>query len=455
MDEAIYTNRILARVTLEAVTPLHIGTGSKSVLTDRMVGRDVNGLPYIPGTSLAGVLRHVLTTEDAARYFGTQKKGKEHGSELLFSDARMVGKDGQVMDGMSELDWNDEFYRHYRYLPIRQHVGISHKGTARPTAKFDEEVVMKGTRFVFDMEQLSATDHKDVMECLLEALAARTFRLGGGTTKGFGHVRVVNVLLRCYDLTDAADLQAYQDRSSSLTGSIPGGKPYVPDAAADDAAGVTSYELALHPMDFFLFGAGMGDDDADVTPVTESVVTWNKDGLPKVAEKQMLIPATSVKGALLHRSIYWYNKKHAVYADDMDQQALSRTEGSRAMESLFGAIGDNGREQTRGRIRMDDIVESPVSFKNMNHVRIDRLTGGTVDGALFTEKVADGKVREYGLHVDILPGVDGEALEAFERALTDVCRGMLPLGGSVNRGCGMFKGVLVRNGVQVYPQTNE
>lgn len=451
MDETRYTYRILERVTLEAVTPLHVGTGSKSVLTDRVVGRDVNGLPYIPGTSLAGVLRHTLTSEDAARYFGTQNKGEEHGSEFLLSEARMVGKDGLVVDGMVELDWNDEFYRHYRYLPIRQHVGITHRGTARPTAKFDEEVVMKGTRFVFDIEQLSDAGYNmDMMKHLLDALASRTFRIGGGTTKGFGHVRVVDIQYRSYDLTNVDDLQAYQDKSSSLSVPIQGTMPYVPDG--DHAGSSVSYELVLRPEDFFLFGAGMGDDDADTKPVTESVVVWDKDGLPHVDEEQTLIPATSIKGALLHRSIYWYNKVHGVFADGMVPQDLGSTEGHRAMESLFGKIGDNGRNQTRGKIRIDDILSASTSAKFMNHVRIDRLTGGTVDGALFTEKVANGMGREYVLHVDILPGVDEEAMEAFEKAMVDVCRGMLPLGGSVNRGSGLFKGVLMRNGEQVYPQ---
>lgn len=451
MVEAIYTNRILARVMLEAVTPLHVGTGSKSVLTDRVVGRDVNGLPYIPGTSLAGVLRHTLPAAEAATYFGTQRKNEEHGSLFLFSEARMVGKDGHAVDDMTSVDWNDDFYRHYRFLPIRQHVGISHRGAARPTAKFDEEVVMKGTRFVFDVEQISDTVHMDVMKHLLDALASRTFRIGGGTTKGFGHVSVVDIRLRAYDLTVAEDLQAYMDRSSSLSVPWQGSEPYVPTQEKSRADMGLSYQLTLHPADFFLFGAGIGDDDADVKPVTESVATWSADGRPQVEEERTLIPATSIKGALLHRSIYWYNKLHAVFADDMDPQTMNHTVGCECMESLFGKIGTNGSEQTRGRIRIDDIVEARPVYKVMNHVRIDRITGGTVNGALFTEKATDGTGHEYTLHLDILPGVNEEAVEAFEKALLDVCKGMLPLGGSVNRGCGMCQGVLLRNGVQVYP----
>ena len=41
-------------------------------------------------------------------------------------------------------------------------------------------------------------------------------------------------------------------------------------------------------------------------------------------------------------------------------------------------------------------------------------------------------------------------LKAFETALTDLCKGYLPLGGGVNRGNGTFKGILKKNGEIIY-----
>ena len=41
-------------------------------------------------------------------------------------------------------------------------------------------------------------------------------------------------------------------------------------------------------------------------------------------------------------------------------------------------------------------------------------------------------------------------LKAFETALTDLCKGYLPLGGGVNRGNGTFKGSLKKNGETIY-----
>lgn len=39
-----------------------------------------------------------------------------------------------------------------------------------------------------------------------------------------------------------------------------------------------------------------------------------------------------------------------------------------------------------------------------------------------------------------------EVQQAFESALKDICTGMLPLGGGVNRGNGVFKGSVTKNG---------
>jgi hypothetical protein len=41
------------------------------------------------------------------------------------------------------------------------------------------------------------------------------------------------------------------------------------------------------------------------------------------------------------------------------------------------------------------------------------------------------------------------AIEAFERSMKDVCEGLLPLGGGVNRGNGYFSGVLLKNGEEI------
>lgn len=45
---------------------------------------------------------------------------------------------------------------------------------------------------------------------------------------------------------------------------------------------------------------------------------------------------------------------------------------------------------------------------------------------------------------------DNDVKTAFEDSLKDLCSGMLPLGGGVNRGNGCFEGTIKRNGEQIY-----
>jgi len=150
-----YTHRYLARVIVEASTPLAVGSGERNIMTDRLVTTDVNGLPFIPGTALAGVLRHSFRRDLAGKLFGKQEiineKGKEinnsEGSRIILSSAHITGKDGKVKEGLLEKVFEDNFLKNFRDLPIRQHVRISHRGASEKRGKFDEQIVFKGTRF--------------------------------------------------------------------------------------------------------------------------------------------------------------------------------------------------------------------------------------------------------------------------------------------------------------------
>jgi len=295
-----YKHRIIARITIEAKSPLAIGTGSNDLLTDAPVATDVNGLPFIPGTALAGILRHALGKEgdnkNDKNIFGFQDNDKGHGSEIIFTDAVMVGKDGPI-DGLTTKDLaQDKFLVHYLEMPIRQHVKINEFGTAEDGAKFDNQVVYAGTRFLFEIELChdGNPEKQQQFDEALRQLRSTSLRIGGGTRKGYGEIEVVSCKKRSLDLTKEDDLNAYLAKSSKLTCELPGMVDFCETA---EAANWATYELELHPDDFFLFGSGMGDDAADMTPVTEEKVTWESGG-PEFKGQKTLIPASSIKGAL-------------------------------------------------------------------------------------------------------------------------------------------------------------
>ena len=78
--------------------------------------------------------------------------------------------------------------------------------------------------------------------------------------------------------------------------------------------------------------------------------------------------------------------------------------------------------------------------KIFDHVKIDRFTGGAIDSALYNEKV-NGQKDKWDIEIVLADKLDNHIKKAFEDTLNDLCRGLLPLGGKVNRGHGIFVGI--------------
>lgn len=446
-----YRYRLLARLVLQAETPLAIGCGESDITTDSLVARDVNGLPYIPGTSLAGVLRGFLEVDDESKLWGYQVKEKGRGSEVIFSEGKILDSKGEVVDGIIDpyevLD--DPLLSYYVELPIRQHVSINERGVASKTGKFDQQIVYKGTQFCFEMEIVSESGAVADIEIIVNALRSKSFRIGGGTRNGYGKLKVVSAKTIVLDLKD--DLTRYLSKSSNLQEASEWWNDVKegPSDALDDER-FANYELCIEPLDFFVFGSGYGDDTgaADSTSVKEGIV---KDG--KFEGGKTLIPATSVKGAVRHRVAFHYNKFRGKRFGD-PEAAIAST--NLAVRELFGY--NDGKKLYRGKVIISDVFEAPAKSVLMTHVAIDRFTGGAEKGALFTEQTDYGKGMKFRINISVDKSAfdkdsdEQPILKAFEETLTDICKGMLPLGGSVNRGHGIFNGSLAKDGNVIYPK---
>ena len=442
-----YSHRYLARFIIEAETPIAVGSGKKDIETDSLVALDVNGLPYLPGTTIAGVLRSMFDTIDK-QLWGYQEKKDGHGSEIIFSEGRILNSKGEIIDGLqSNAVFNDDILKHYTYLPIHQHVRISSKGVAEDAGKFDEQVVYAGTRFCFELEMVSDGKNWDKFKELINAVRMETFRLGGGSRKGFGKIKVVFVKTADIDLRDKAQADLYLKKSSNLKDCNEWWNGQTnqceTDAIATDK--FVTYHIELHPQDFIFFGSGLADEngDADMTTVKAKRIHWDSDGCGRMQEDLILIPASALKGALRHRVAYNFNKIKQNFIDT--KEGIPDTPQNEAVKALFG-FADT--VQQCGKVLFSDIIEDPkkqgkaAQTHLFNHVAIDRFTGGTINGALFTEQADYVAGQTY--ETDIL--VSKEALTApdikaaWEKTLDDLCGGLLPLGGSTNRGHGIFTG---------------
>lgn len=408
--------RQIAHIIIEADTPLKVGSNASDFLQDSPIQKDFNGLPMILGTSISGVLRKDFDESRVNEIFG-----EDNGSKVIISNALLLDENMKVNEKL--LLEKTPFLKLFDILPIREHVAITDKGVAKEHAKFDEEVLYKGTRFKFTIEMI---DDKKSFEEILKLLQSNSFRLGGGSTKGFGKIKVISIM------TDEFDIESYVNYSSSLNHSLK--TPY--KCKETESSRYTKYTLKLKPDDFFMFGSGFGDDDADSTQVYEYVLDYMSASL---LQKQILIPASSIKGALAHRTVFHYNS--------LEKNSIEDHNGITLLETIFGEAKDTkDKNGSKGKVIFNDVyLEDKKETKVFDHVCIDRFTGGAIEGALFQEKTI-AQDDEFNMEILLDVNVKGNELEAFEKALKDITTGMLSLGGMNTKGHGVFSGTLEKNG---------
>lgn len=468
------THRYIAKIILEAETPLFVGSGQASLTSDAIVMRDAYGYPMIPGTSLVGVLRHELGFGDPKEktdFFGWQDGDKGEGSKLRVSSAYLI-LDGKIPDGSS-----DTYLADFENLPTRQHVRINDLGAAEDKGLFDNEVVYKGCRFIFEMEARGTQEDAETWDQVIQALKSPLFRIGQGTRNGYGRLRVLGIKEEKLNLNNADDFEKYLNYDNGLS---------IEDVPCDTSSNLLNfdqlhgkynvYRLELTPELGFIFGAGTGDDEVDAMPVIERVVKYDDDwNLQFANEEQILIPGSSVKGAIRHRTCFHYNRRKKRWAEIYTGAIRSLITGieNKAVYDLFGAEGgwkgdqhdglfdeqhnqkNSGGTRTpkRGHVLINDVfLEKAKAEKILNHVTIDRFTGGAKDGHLFSEKVATLQDQSMIALEIVLErnDFDDDVIGAFEDALRDICSGLLPLGGMTTKGHGIFTGKVFKNNKKLF-----
>lgn len=494
MEKNNYRN--IARIILEAQTPLFVGSGEASLLKDALVQRDFQGLPMIPGTALAGVLRHAFldsynlqnlnqySESDKERYFelldlfGAQfrdkpdykKEEKEAfgkwykkrfatkeapdglGSRLKVSAAYFLLPGNKVAEDL-KTQVPDYLKERLDNLPVRKHVRIDDRGVASKNGLFDNEIIYKGARFIFEIELAGTTEDKPIWEEIINEFNNPAFRIGQGTRKGYGKLKVHRIYNQVFNLEK--DFDSYLNHEPSFNANL-----NFTGTADQNYNGALSYHLSLIPDSFFIFSEGFGDTEADNRPLTEEVMSYGADDIRFV--EQTIIPASSIKGALAHRAAFHYNKKKGNFSDEIAPTEFKNHIGdnNKAFKTLFGKKGDVGSKMdngSRGIVILDDLYYDDVdNSKILNHVAIDRFTGGAIEGALFSEKVSykkDNKI-EFSVYLSD-SNLEEEIIYALEEALKDICKGLLPLGGMTTKGHGMFTGTLKKNNETIYSYNNQ
>lgn len=429
--------RRVARLTWQLESPMIVSSGFGGLATDAVCVTDANGLPTIPGSSIAGVLRSLWPESTRDAVFGSLEAG---GSTVRVSWACLHDAENRPVEGRLAADriTSDEVLMACRLGVRRDHVRLTHRGVAADRGKFDETLVPRGARFTFELGMDGGSD--DDWNRLL-ALAASVTHVGGRTRMGLGALRLVANRHKSFDLRNPVDRTAFRRHPVSLAEPAPALKPREVSAAQEACELIV---LELEPESFWMYGRGMAaEDGTDLNPVSEPVIVWSEGGRPRV-ENRFVLAATGIKGPIAHRTAFHYNALTGVFADKVENLSDHVGEKNRAVRELFGYVSGGG--QQAGRIRIEDIDLGPVAGEGsrtrsvIQHVSIDRFTGGARRGFLFSEKpfYAGSAIT---VKIRILPGgkLDPTVRQALDLALKDLGDGALPLGGGASRGHGVFK----------------
>lgn len=425
----------IARFILQTKTPLHCGGGSDPSL-DQPVNRDSYGLWRIQGSSVAGILRSYIKDAEPKLediLFGHQNRNfsslDQSASLVWCSDASL-------------LDFDDDFA--FKKIAsgkdigfgvgpfVRDHVNIDlEKGTATDGGKYDEEIVPPGVKFAIELkldgwnEELSA-DKSDAFLKLCSAIKQGLITFGGKTVSGYGKVVCTYAEVKELNLKNKDDLETYLNLSDSPVFADNEGHSVellkVDDFTSKDGSLYTGKLVLPLVSNGPILVGGTNSKDSEVDMVC--LMTPILDDKKKDYIYKYTISGSSLRGVIRHRVF------DILKALDKDN------ESSDELNSIFGSV--SGKNGSAGHIKCSDIYLDVDKAQHVQHVAIDRFTGGAIDGALFDE----APVWESGLLLKTeIEFTDLTALQTavLMHALLDICTGDAPIGGGTNRGNGVVR----------------
>jgi len=448
----------LARLVLETRSPLSISAGRGDGTFDTVLARDANSLPALPGSSIAGVLRHLYQynygEQSTQALFGSGNLNQERPSQVHVSWGCIHDSHNKPVEGLilnQPYLTNDPLLSDARQMTpiIRNHVRLTDRGTASEQAQFDRTSLRAGHRFTVEISLWSDKPKNECWENLLALLNRPDFRLGGSTRRGLGALRVMSLHAGQFNLIDTKDFAAYQRLSIKLADSY---NDLLQEKTLTKKRIFPRAKICLTPREGYRFGQGTEpffmDDKADLLPVREQKVQWNEDNKGTLTdERYIVIPASGVKGALRHRVAFHYNALTGHFADLPISQGSKDT--NQAVNALFGFSKDNHYGQV-GHLVLDDLylIPKPEEAFMLIHNGVDRFTGGVREHMLFNEELV-GQKTPLELSLTVITHPDNSALNepmvrnALALALLDLIEGRLALGAGGGRGgYGYFNGTI-------------
>jgi len=405
--------KIVIHAQLSNESPLLIGRG-ESERVDKAMMLLPDGRAYVPASSFAGSLKSTMTLlglgcASANWLWGSLPSRNETG--VVFQSHLQIDDLYPVEEKVEEKNAQPA---------VRDGVKIDPKtGTAEDSKKYDYEVLEPGKKFNLKMEitiRKGFSGEAAIDDCLSDirtALEHDEFRLGAFTGAGFGKMNCVDFQAAVFDFPQHAD--AWFDYLSSNE---------LPEAL------VRAVEIKKLPFPDFAIEA--------VFSLKSSLLIGAYETDPNKPDKTHLksngkhvLPGKSIRGAIRQRA-----RRILRILTPVD-------EGVDPTDTLFGYVDEDRNEQRKGRIRVEETIIPSGRLKAMiqNRIRIDRFTGGVIDGALFNSEPLWTTGEESLILKFVIPtSADHEDKRLLILLLKDLWLGDLPIGGEKNVGRGVLLG---------------
>jgi|ERR1051326_1161411 CRISPR/Cas system CSM-associated protein Csm3 (group 7 of RAMP superfamily) len=434
----MFGDRYEIRLVLETATPLHIGTGELENIGPRpgeeeanafaTIVRDDRDLPYLPATSIKGALRRLAEQHfpgDAGfvPLFGKipeeEQQGRQPGvmGRLLVRGGRVVG----AIPDVSRAPFANP-QRKASFIAARTAVD-GEKGVADEHKLFHQEMVPPGLSFALVMTLLSFGKRRDndsaldLLRSLLKVVVRDGLVLGRSQADGQGVLKVKGqVTITPYVLTGEGELTAGKPENAE---SAPAQKENIPGEICR-----RHFEL-LCAAPFAVVDSSVKGLGKDIAKEQGSVQL----SAQRLTHKKPLLLGSSISGALRAR-VHWRWRLEVLRGSMKEAEK----EDDDPVKELFGT------SRRRALIEIRNLTVSEAMGEKITSLKVDRLTGAPVYGALFTTDTFTGTRVSFDLvlvHRGKEPSTDAQTI--WQKLLVDVEKAGLQLGHGINKGFGWFK----------------
>lgn len=405
--------KILIKGIIKCLSPVHVGSG-KSKHSDSDIQFDSTGKPLIPATSFIGILRHEIGkfkfAEDEWKqsfdnFWGYTEKENSQQSAIFSSDLTFLA------DEPAEI-------------LIRDGIRINNeKGIVQEGGKFDFEVIERESCFQFYLEltyhEKNEIFVKTTSRTIYELLKNENIQIGAKTNSGLGKICLLEEQTTIY----AFDFSKKKDVFNWLMQNF-------------SQENVILLKELGQPLSFFNKYFSI----VTKLKLKSSLIVRSYSHEPEMPDTTQLkskndwvIPGSSLKGAIRART-------------ERIARTLELKNTDQIITELFGNVDDKNRAKTakKGKVIIEEInlEESNFNAELQTRIKVDRFTGGVIEGGLFDSMPIFAPSKENIITVGIkVKNYKKHEAGLLLLVLKDLCSGNLAVGGEKNVGRGVFEGV--------------